>query len=217
MADRRRMRKPPAVRTAPRSGFAIGPFDVAAVDAAKHEPAWALGRSGQLQACGFDALPGTYSLEGWLSDPETDSGLVEPTVCALELSRSYGARDAGKHGDIIAETCGGALCAGSMRAGRVVLVHPDEWAGTASAGKGKAKPVRHSAIWKVLTVSERMLVARIGGFPDAYALERHIETACEAIVYGRTVRYTHKVHNLLDAVGLYLFAVGRIKRGCGTR
>lgn len=218
MADRRTMRKAPEVRIPPRSGFAIGPHFVAAVDAAKLTPAWALGHSGQLQAVGLDSEPGVSCCPGWPVNPRSDSGTAEPAVCVLEVSPPRGARDGNPH-NIFEQNVGGALTAGSMRADSLVLVFPDEWAGQSK------KPPRHWAIWNVLTPSERALVAEHFDKPlesacsDArvVALGEHIERACESLAYGQTVRYSHPVHNLLDAVGLFLFAVGRIKRGGGTR
>lgn len=186
------MRKPPVVRVAPASGFASSYQWVGAVDAAKHTPAIAAGAGGFLDFVGFDPNPGIAFYQC-------------PGIVVLELSRSYGARDAGKHGDIIAETCGGALTAGAMRASKIVLVHPDEWAGQTE------KPVRHQAIWHALSVDELKLLKAASGF-DGDLLE-YIDAACNAIALGKKPKYSHPVHNLLDAVGLYLFAVGRIRKG----
>lgn len=209
MVDRRRMRKPPQIRTAPRPGFAKLAPVVAAVDAAKHTPAWAVAEGGELKACGFDPNPGV------MGTPLLQHDIV-PDVCVLEASRSYGMRDSGKHGDILAESIGGALCAGSMRALEVVLIHPDEWAGTASSGKGSAKPARHARVWEILTPGERSIVARASESFTPYQLGHHIGDACEAIALGRKFKYSDPVHNLLDAVGLLLFAVGRMGRGGST-
>lgn len=202
MTERRTMRKVPELRVPPVSGFASGGYEVAAVDAAKQEPAFVFGYCGRIEAAGFDTTPGRDSpLKNGVHDQNIDH-------VVLELSRSYGSRDAGKHGDIIAETCGGALTAGAMRAGRMTLVHPDEWAGQTQ------KPPRHQRIWEVLAPGERKIIAAAAGVQPR-DVDIHIELACDAIALGKKPKYSHKVHNLLDAAGLFLFAVGRIKKGGG--
>ncbi len=208
MVDRRTMRTLPKVAKRKLPGFAKLVPVVAAVDAAKHAPAWALAEGGELVGCGFDTEPGTsnnaYHPTNW----------YPINVCVLEASRSYGSKDAGKHGDILAESIGGALCAGSMRAGEVVLIAPDEWAGSASSGKGTAKPPRHQAVWEALTARERALVEACytPQRGEAATLWEYIRLACEAVTYGRGLRYGNKIHNILDAVGLLLYALGRIGR-----
>lgn len=206
MVDRRTMRTLPTVTKRKLPGFARGVEVVAAVDAAKHAPAWALADRGELRACGFDTTPGTLAAIDW-------SALAPPHargigVCALEASRSYGSKDHGRHGDIIAESIGGALCAGSMRAGEVVLIAPDEWAGTGP------KPPRHQAVWGALTAPEQRLVAaHFSPAPgDMELLGLYINAACTALSYGQKLNYSNPIHNILDAVGLLLFALGRIGR-----
>ena len=203
MTNRKTMRKPPQVRTPPASGFARGCEWVAAVDAAKHAPAVALGCTGVLTLVTFDLNPGAPGVKR----------ISCPGVVVLELSRSYGARDTGRHQDILDETCGGALTAGALCGEQVVLVHPDEWAGQTE------KPARHQLIWKQLKDPERELVAAASPafnkitHATPFAIQAHIEAACDALALGKTPKYSHPVHNLLDAVGLYLFAVGRIRKG----
>lgn len=207
MVDRRAMRTLPKVEKRKLPGFAKRHQRVAAVDAAKHAPAWAFAELGVLTACGFDATPG----RGW-------PYITSPDVAVLEASRSYGSKDHGKHGDILAESIGGALCAGSMRAGEVVLIAPDEWAGSASSGKDTAKPPRHQAVWEALSPAERALIAvhfKPGPESPAFKvalLGTYIDCACIAISYGRKPDYSDPIHNILDAVGLLLFALGRIGR-----
>lgn len=209
MVDRRTMRTLPKVEKRKLPGFARDVGVVAAVDAAKHTPAWALAEIGELTACGFDTAPGTAAgLRGWPFEPSTDSELAEPSVVVLEASRSYGSKDHGKHGDILAESIGGALCAGSMRAGEVVLIAPDEWAGTGP------KPPRHWAVWEALTAPEQRLVAAhfAPQRGEATDVATYIEEARDALSYGRKLKYSNPIHNILDAVGLLLFALGRIGR-----
>lgn len=213
MVDRRTMRTLPKIAKRKLPGFAKLAPVVAAVDSAKHAPAWALAEGGELIACGFDLAPGVNipggawpsRIDGYSVQP---SRPLEPDVCVLEASRSYGSKDHGKHGDILAEAIGGALCAGSMRAGEVALVAPDEWAGNGP------KPPRHQEVWAVLTRAERVLVQahykpRRGEPVD---LGDYIAAACTALAYGRGLKYGNPIHNILDAVGLLLFAVGRIGR-----
>ncbi len=200
------MRTLPKVTMAKRPGFAKLAPVVAAVDAAKHAPAWALAEGGELTACGFDPTPGCLGSPMAVLGTEPRGGeRIRPDVCVLEASRSYGSKDAGKHGDILAESIGGALCAGSMRASEVILVHPDEWAGTGP------KPPRHWAVWEALTNREKALVAATRVMRPT-ELQEYIEAACDAIAYGREPKYSDPIHNILDAVGLLLFAVGRIGR-----
>lgn len=198
MVDRRRMRKVPETLLAPRSGFAQGPHVVLCVDAAKHTPAYALGSHGVIQAVGFDSDPGRTVLYD------------NPDIGVLELSRSYGSRDAGKHGDIIAETCGGALTLGAQRAHQRVFVAPDEWAAQTK------KPPRHANVWVFLTPTERKIVAAAVEWTTAQTVD-HIMIACRALEMGKTPAYTHKVHNALDVAGLFLFSVGRVGRGVVPR
>lgn len=200
MVDHRTMRTLPKVAKRKLPGFARSMPVVAAVDAAKHAPAWALADRGELIFCGFDHHPG-LGLDCPLLNPTTGD------IVVLEASRSYGSKDHGKHGDILAEAIGGALCAGSMRAGEVVLIAPDEWVGTGP------KPPRHQAVWEALTPDERALVAQQWK-PGTWkgTLAQYIEAACDALSYGRKVKYSNPIHNILDAVGLLLFALGRIGR-----
>ncbi len=205
MVDRRTMRTLPKVPKRHLPGFAKLAPVVAAVDSAKHAPAWALAEGGELTCCSFDTALGRAPPLPWHGRPGFQ---IPPDVCVLEASRSYGSKDHGKHGDILAEAIGGALCAGSMRAGEVVLIAPDEWAGTGP------KPPRHHAVWEALTYRERALVEAHykpqRGEPKALA--DYIEAACDALSYGRKPKYSNPIHNILDAVGLLLFAVGRIGR-----
>ncbi len=207
MVDRRRMRKPPRVLNAPLPGFARHQAIVAAVDAAAHTPAFAIAEGGELRAVGFDINPGVVDHPAEWYEHRIDTAV-------LEASRSYGAKDAGKHGDIIAESIGGALTVGSMQARRVAFVAPDEWAGQTK------KPPRHRQVWAALTVRERELVAeatrrslKASEHHTVESLTKHILAACERLQRGLKPSYSDPVHNLLDAVGLLLFAVGRLGRG----
>lgn len=197
-----------------RMGFGLTYHEVACVDAAKGSPAWVLGtdqnhtRAHVITHAGFDATPGEQTpLPGYPGTlyRSTDSGNVHPDLVVWEKSRAY--RGDPRPQDIIDETAGGALCVGAMHALRIVSIPPDEWTGQTK------KPPRHWKIWRLLSAAERAIIANAAGM-SARAVAAHIETACQALAKtGRVVGYTHKVHNLLDAAGLFLFVVGRMGKG----
>lgn len=71
--------------------------------------------------------------------------------------------------------------------------YPQEWKAQVK------KPIHHSRIWQNLTPTERALL-------PGDTFER-IEKGCKGGAY------TSKVHNLLDAIGIGLFRVGRLGVG----
>lgn len=195
-----------AVRTANiertrRAGFGAGVDCITCVDAAKLTPAWVLGIGAGLSCitnAGFDATPG-------IDSPLPLHVDESPDLVVWEKSRAY--QGDPRPQDIIDETAGGALTVGSMRAARIVSIPPDEWTGQTK------KPPRHWKIWRLLSHAERAVIANAAGM-SAAVVERHIDHACERLSKtGRVEGYTHKVHNLLDAAGLFLFVVGRMGRG----
>lgn len=97
--------------------------------------------------------------------------------------------------------CGwyGAIVAGWFRA-PIVEYEPNAWKATVK------KPLHHQRLWRVLAKEERALLpVEVPGV---------IETACVRYARTGTVRnYEHEWHNLLDAVGVGLFHLGRTGRG----
>lgn len=97
--------------------------------------------------------------------------------------------------------CGwsGALVAGWFRA-PVIAHEPNAWKATVK------KPVHHHRLWRVLSPAERFLL------PVGVAAV--IDAACKSYARtGKVTKYEHHWHNLLDAVGVGLFHLGRTGRG----
>ncbi len=190
----RKPKKPPGkvrtvtVKRAPVSGFARHLADVVAIDSAKLEPAWVCGEGGEITSAGFDLNPGTGN----------DNGDWYPDLVVWEKARAYPGDP--RPQDIIDESCGGALLAGSLRARKCVALFPDEWTGQVK------KAQRAWKIWKTLTIRERAVIASAGGMKPS-TVGPYLDAACSG------GPYSHKIHNLIDAAGIYLFAVGRIGRG----
>lgn len=93
-------------------------------------------------------------------------------------------------------------------------VTPSEWKGMLD------KPIHHERVWSVLSALERRAFERDTGHAAA-DIERKIERACDLIAKGvrnkdgSPKEYAWKTHNLLDAVGLGLWHLGRV--GIGGR
>lgn len=177
------------VKRPPVSGFARHLVDVVAIDSAKLEPAWVSGEGGEIWCAGFQKDPGLI---------DSDAGDWYPDLVVWEKARSYPGDP--RPQDIIDESCGGALLAGSFRARKLQAIFPDEWGGQ------RKKAARAFRIWGTLTGRERAVIAKAGGMKLS-AVARYIDKACAG------GPYSHKIHNLIDAAGIYLFAVGRIGRG----
>ena len=175
-----------------RAGFAAGK-SVAAIDSAKKTPAVVAGYRDRIGYAFFDEYPGT----GESPEQAPDIAVYEHARCRPDDPRPQ---------DILDETAGGALTAGSLRARRIVPLSPDDWAASTK------KPTRHERIWRELDAQERTRVARAAGM-TAVQCANHIAAAVKALEQGRGPKYTHKVHNILDAAGIFLFAVGRLGRG----
>lgn len=107
----------------------------------------------------------------------------------------------------------GALCAGRLSSGPVQFVTPTEWKGQ------QKKPIHHGRMWLALTVEERIL---LGGLHTLHAIElakrrgaadgwrkpsQNYYRAQELATDGLRID-----HNILDAVALGLWALGRIDR-----
>ncbi len=117
--------------------------------------------------------------------------------------------------DAIAVTAAGATLAGRIagRTGTIREVTPREWKGSIP------KPVHHSRLWRILTDAERAL---LGGGATSVA----IVDACErgaADGWAKPGARYYRVrelatvggllidHNILDAVALLMFGLGRLK------
>lgn len=94
----------------------------------------------------------------------------------------------------------GALVAAALRPSSIVTVAPAAWTTI-------PKPVMHLRIWRTLTPSEKSL------FPaDTFVV---LQDAARH--YARTRRAKKHAHyNTLDAVGIGLFHLGRMKKSGGT-
>jgi hypothetical protein len=176
-----------------RAGFAAELSHVVAIDSAKKTPAVVEGVAERIVRAYFDATPG-----------RTDNSVPCPDVAVYEHARCRPGDP--RPQDILDESCGGALCAGSFCAARVVPLFPDDWAASTS------KPARHERVWRELDATERETVAAGGGM-TVRQVANHIDAALKLLSEGREPKYSHKIHNLLDAAGIFLFAVGRRSRG----
>lgn len=86
-------------------------------------------------------------------------------------------------------------------------VRPREWKGQVP------KPIHHRRVWSVLDARERAVLCQIARY-TAGEVELRIETACRRYAETGKVRgYSWQAHNLLDAVGLGLWDLGRMGRG----
>lgn len=93
----------------------------------------------------------------------------------------------------------GALVAGRC-GGNVQHYEPSQWKGSV------VKPIHHGRVWAAMTQAERFLFP--AEVPDI--IQRAKETYART---GQVRKYDHDWHNNLDAVGLGLFALGRLGRG----
>lgn len=187
------------IRSTTRSGFAQGQI-VVGVDSSKKAPGWACASAhGRIVAAGIDDNPGAGEVAFELPTER-------PHVAVYEVAR-FRSTDP-RPQDLIDESCGGALTAGSFRADRVVPLMPDEWT------SGASKPARHDRIWEALDRDERAIVAAASGKSELQ-IRNYIDAALELAAYGRNWKniYTHRIKDILDAVGIVLFAVGRMGRG----
>ncbi len=87
---------------------------------------------------------------------------------------------------------------------------PDDWTSVAD------KPKRHRNVWLALTPSEQGVIGKFAG-RQPYKCWQYIETACHALATGGKVRYGWTTHNVLDAVGIGLWKLGRIDKAGNIR
>lgn len=101
----------------------------------------------------------------------------------------------------------GALVAGQLAGasgGRVVSLTPNDWKGSI------AKPVHHGRAWAVLTDHERWVLRDVASEAAITASKRR--GARDGWAKAGAVYCRGYDHNLLDAVALGLFALGRLPR-----
>jgi hypothetical protein len=88
-----------------------------------------------------------------------------------------------------------------------LYVIPEDWKGQFK------KPPHHRKVWAELSPAERKVFAEGAGLEVDFITEK-IETACQTLARTRKVTgYSWKAHNLLDAVGLGLWHLGRLHTG----
>lgn len=90
--------------------------------------------------------------------------------------------------------------------GTAEWVAPRAWKGTVK------KPITHMRVWRNLTTAERAVVAAYAKrTPEA--IEKKILEACQRLARtGKVTEYSWKLHNVLDAVGIGLWRLGRLGR-----
>jgi hypothetical protein len=88
---------------------------------------------------------------------------------------------------------------------RVRRVRPNEW-----KGGSQKKPQNHKRVLKALSPDEFRIVEAALEMSGA-AIWSKVEDACLRVAAtGKVSRYSWSAHNVLDAVGILLFALGRL-------
>lgn len=142
--------------------------------------------------------------------PAGDVELFDSAVCELPQVDGRGVPAQG----LIKLAAAGALCAGRLSSGPVQFATPSEWKGQ------QKKPIHHGRMWLALTFAEREL---LGGAVTARAIEAAKARGAaggwrkpsQSYYRARelaTVDGLRIDHNILDAVALGLWALGRIDR-----
>ena len=94
----------------------------------------------------------------------------------------------------------------------VDFVSPDDWKMT------RKKPHVHLSVWETLLPCERQVIATFAKThklrPNTVdGIAQKINTACERLAKtGKVSGYSWSLHNILDAVGIALWATGRIDK-----
>ena len=103
-----------------------------------------------------------------------------------------------------------ALFAGHLTAGGSGIngVHLTEYEPSQWKAQMK-KPPHHLHGWAAMTEAERALLP-----PDTLP---KIQEACAALAMGREPNYGWKIGDILDAINLGLYHLGRVRRGGGRR
>lgn len=172
------------------------------IDPGKHFHACALFRDLELQTVAFVA-PETFANNGCPFEPAALMHLV------IEKPVLRGPN--GKDPNDCLDVFGAAqLAAGVIRyqGGPAALyVIPEDWKGSFK------KPPHHRKVWAELSPDEREVFARDAGH-EVDEIRDKIEAACQRLARSRKVTgYSWKAHNLLDAVGLGLWHLGRLHTG----
>lgn len=111
--------------------------------------------------------------------------------------------------DLIALSWAGGLMAGTIAGttgAHLIELPPSAWKGS------EPKPVHHSRVWALLTADERLV---LGGAATHDAIDLAVDKgARERWKKGGAAYYPRawKMHNVLDAVGMGLFYVGRMAK-----
>jgi hypothetical protein len=175
-----------------------------AIDPGVAPLAWAHFEAGALTACGF--MPREAFAAGNWHDLH---------ALVIEKPRIY-PKASGKDPNDLIDLAGAAYFAeGAIHARggpRAQYVYPGDWKGQVS------KPVHHSRIWSVLALAEQRVFERDAGML-AEDIEAKINRAIDLLARGirnkdgSPKEYAWRTHNLLDAVGLGLWYLGRVGLG----
>ena len=140
---------------------------------------------------------------GWIA-PE----LVPGTDVIVENPVLYGgraARGSGKDLLDLARAVGAIEFWAGANHASVQLVAPARWKGQV------CKPICHARIWRELSAGERVECSESFGM-HPLDIEKKITDACKSYAKTRKVtRYSWAAHNLLDAIGIGLWALKRQK------
>jgi hypothetical protein len=134
-------------------------------------------------------------------------GVVGPGRAIIERPIIYPRITEKKPNDLLdlREVVGWVRCALELQGWTVETIFPADWKGQ------QKKPPNHLKVWSYLTIAERLTFARGVGSTSA-AVEDKIEEAAEYYAKTRKVRgYSWQAHNVLDAVGIGLNALGPVR------
>lgn len=177
-----------------------------AIDPGVAPLAWARFGAGALDSCGF--MPREAAAAGDWSDLH---------ALVIEKPFIYPKRSKGDPNDLIDVAGAAYFVEGAIRARGgppASYVFPRDWKGQLD------KPIHHGRVWSMLAAPERRAFERDTGH-TADEVEAKIDRACDLIAKGIRNRdgspqeYAWKTHNLLDAIGLGLWYLGRV--GVGGR
>jgi len=121
----------------------------------------------------------------------------------IEMPRVYPGNGKGDPNHLVdlAAVAGGVQKELEMKGARAEYVHPQKWKGHLK------KPPHHARVWLQMSDQDREILARAAGYTPREVKEK-IHAACMRLAHsGRVSGYSWKAHNLLDAVGLGLYAI----------
>jgi hypothetical protein len=172
------------------------------IDPGVHFHACALFRDRELQTVSFVA-PDTFADNGCPFPPRE---LVD-LVIEKPVLRGPNGKDPNDCVDVFGAA---RLAEGAIRyqdGPKAFYVIPEDWKGSFK------KPPHHRQVWANLTPEEHAVFARDAGL-EVHFIADKIEAACQRLARTRKVSgYSWKAHNLLDAVGLGLWHLGRLHTG----